>query len=377
MSGKELKTLLVIGASGVVGAGAIEHFAGLANWTVIGASRRRPALPKKLAFEHLALDLTDSGACGAAASRLAGVTHVIYAALLEKPGLIAGWYERDLMQANLAMMRNLMEPLLKAASHLRHISIMQGTKAYGVHVHPVKIPLRESAPRDQHENFYWLQEDYIRDMQKSAGFRLTIWRPQIICGGATGVAMNLIPVLGAYAAVCRELNLPFRCPSVHGNILELVDTNLIARALEWAAEAPAADGEIFNITNGDVVVWPNVWAAIAEAVGLAHADGEPLSLAKFLVEHAGVWERVVEKFGLEPNSMHQLLGESHHYADLMLGSAARETPPSILVSTVKLRQAGFNECVDSEVMLRTWLQRLAERKILPPAASPAPNESLN
>jgi len=37
----------------------------------------------------------------------------------------------------------------------------------------------------------------------------------------------------------------------------------------------------------------------------------------------------------------------------------------ILVSTVKLRQAGFAACYDSEDTLRHWLQVMAERRLLP------------
>jgi nucleoside-diphosphate-sugar epimerase len=258
-----------------------------------------------------------------------------------------------------------MDPLLERARGLRHVSVLQGTKAYGAHVHPIKVPAREAAPRDAHDNFYWLQEDYIRGAQAGAGWSFTIWRPQIVFGGAVGVAMNLIPILGAYAAICRELGQPFRCPGVHDNLIEAVDTDLIARALAWAAEAPATRNETFNITNGDVMAWPNVWPAIAEAVGLEPAFGEPLSLARFLPAHAQTWDRVVEKHNLRRVPMADLLGESHHYADLLFSYGAEQPLPSILVSTIKLRQAGFGDCIDTEVMFKTWLGRLVERGILP------------
>ena len=38
---------------------------------------------------------------------------------------------------------------------------------------------------------------------------------------------------------------------------------------------------------------------------------------------------------------------------------------AVLVSTTKLRQAGFGDCVDTEVMFKTWLGRLAERGVIP------------
>jgi nucleoside-diphosphate-sugar epimerase len=359
--------VLVAGASGVIGRSAVDHFAGLPGWRVLGLSRRRPDLPQERAFEHLAVDLTDPAACRAAAGALREVTHVVYAALFEKPqGLVAGWLAEDQMQTNLAMMRNLMDPLFEAAGGLRHVSVLQGTKAYGAHVHRIAVPAREDAPRDRHDNFYWLQEDYIRRARLGADWRFTIWRPQIVFGGAVGVAMNLIPVLGAYAAICRELDLPFHCPGVHEPIMEAVDADLIARALAWAADSPAAADETFNITNGDVFVWANVWPAIARAVGLAPAPPAAISLSAFLREHAGVWRRIVERRGLRAPPIEAFVGLSDQYADLLFFHGAAEPPPSILVSTIKLRQAGFADCVDTEVMFAAWLDRLAQRRLLPP-----------
>jgi len=361
-----MSTVLIAGASGVIGAAAVEHFAALPGWRVIGLSRRRPDVAPGTVFEHLAVDLNDADACRAAAVGFGDLTHVVYAALFEKPGLMPGWYEQDQMRTNLAMMKNLMDPLLREAGDLRHVSVLQGTKAYGAHVHPIAIPARENRPRDQHDNFYWLQEDFIRAAQAGQGWTLTIWRPQVVFGAALGVAMNLIPVIGAYAAICRELRLPFNCPAGHENVFEAVDADLIARAFAWAAEAPAARGETFNITNGDVMVWRNVWPAVAAALGLEPAYGEPVSLSRFLPAHAEAWDRIVEKHNLRRVPMAALVGESHHYADLIFAWGASVLPGAMLVSTTKLRQAGFGDCMDTEVMFAKWFGRLADRGILPP-----------
>jgi nucleoside-diphosphate-sugar epimerase len=357
-------TVLIVGASGVIGAAAVEHFAALPGWRVLGVSRRAPN-PAPAAYEHIALDLTDAAACRAASERFGAVTHVIYAALFEKPGLVPGWFEQDQMQTNLAMMRNLMDPLLARAEGLRHVSVLQGTKAYGAHVHRLAVPAREDAPRDPHENFYWLQEDYIRGRQAGAEWSFTIWRPQVVFGGAVGVAMNLIPILGAYAAICRELGLPFYCPGEHGHVIEAVDADLIARALAWAAESAPARNETFNITNGDVFVWENVWPTIAGALELEPAFGQPVRLSEFLPAHTEVWDRIVAKHGLKPIAMADLVGQSHHYADFLFAWGAQGPLAPALVSTIKLRQAGFGDCIDTEVMFRKWLVRLAERRVIP------------
>src|SRR5215470_15240308 len=59
----------------------------------------------------IAVDLTDPARCADVFGHMPEVTHVIYAALYEKPGLVQGWFEQDQMQTNLAMLDNVMTPL--------------------------------------------------------------------------------------------------------------------------------------------------------------------------------------------------------------------------------------------------------------------------
>src|SRR5229473_719589 len=72
---------------------------------------------------------------------------------------------------NDAMLRNLFEPLSQAAKNLRHVTLLQGTKAYGAHVRALSVPARED--RDElksQPNFYWNQEDYLRAKQQGAAW---------------------------------------------------------------------------------------------------------------------------------------------------------------------------------------------------------------
>src|SRR3569832_2429166 len=98
-----------------------------------------------------------------------------------------------------------MDPLVAAAPGLEHVSVLQGTTAYGAHVHALAVPARESQSRGPHENFYWLKKNYIRALQAGAACTFTIWRPQVKNNQATSKTKNLIPILGLYAAICREL----------------------------------------------------------------------------------------------------------------------------------------------------------------------------
>ena len=153
--------VLVAGASGVVGYSAVKHFAAVPGCEVVGLSRRLPIDLDGAGTTLVSVDLNDADAARAVVSEHRDVTHLVYAALFEKPGLVAGWRERDQMETNLRMFANLLDPLVAEADGLRHVTLLQGTKAYGGHVATVPIPSRERTPRHAHENFYFLQEDHL------------------------------------------------------------------------------------------------------------------------------------------------------------------------------------------------------------------------
>lgn len=358
------KTVLILGASGVVGAAALEQFLE-EGANVISVSRRKPEIRSEKPWRHVSIDLRDEAASRAAFSRMPEVTHVVYTALYEKPGLIEGWCDRDQMETNLRMLRNVMEPLLANAAGLRHVTTLQGTKAYGIHLHPMPIPARESAPRDDHANFYWLQEDYIRARAAEAGFAFTILRPQLIIGAPYGVAMNLAPVIGAYAAICREEGEAFSFPGGPSYVWEAVDARLVAEVIAWAGETPAADGQHFNVTNGDVFEWRNLWPAMARTLGVETGPDRPRSVARFMEDKAALWDKIVARHGLRPVTLAELVGESHHYADFCMAHGADQPPPPAFVSTIKLRQAGFSTVMDTEETFTYWLSDLIDRGLLP------------
>ena len=358
-------TVLIAGASGLVGSAAAIAFMD-AGWDVIALSRRQPELLEGRSYRHLALDLQDPAACKAAAGKLSNVTHVVYTAVYELPGLIAGWSDPQQIETNGQMIRNLMEPLSAAAS-LQHVTLLQGTKAYGAMVAPMRIPAREDQPRVVHPNFYWLQEDYLREKSAAAGFTFTILRPQLIVGPNHGVVMNLPPVIGIYAAIRRAEGQPFGFPGGADWVWEAVDTRLVANACVWAAEAPAAAGETFNLTNGEVFSWRDMWPAMAATLGMQTGPDAPVSLAEYLPAKEPVWRQIVKQHGLRDIAMADLLGESHYYADMCFSYGQTEPPAPTYVSTSKIKQAGFTEPCNTEESFCFWLQDLMARKILPPA----------
>jgi len=360
------KTVLVAGATGLVGHACLKHFAAEPGCAVIAVSRRRP--DDTFGARWYPLDLADAQACAALAPQLAGVTHLVYAALYERPGLVAGWREEEQIRLNEAMLRNLFEPLERVASGLRHVALLQGTKAYGVHVRPLAVPARENRS-EMHEqpNFYWNQERFLRERQRGKAWHWSILRPVLIVGCSVGSAMNVIPALGVYAALMRRSGkTALDYPGGVGRVAQAVDADLLARAIAWSGEHEKAANEIFNVTNGDVFVWPNVWPAIADALGFAPGAHVPLSLDQEIRPREADWADIRAQHGLVSGTLRDFVGLSFEYADYTMGYGRNTPGPPALVSTIKLMQAGFTEVIDTEAMFRKAFAEMQARKLLPP-----------
>ena len=287
--------VLVAGALGIVGRATMAH-AITAGKDVIGLSRRAP--PAGTPGRFVSVDLTNPAECAAKLGSLAGISHIVYAALFEKPDLGAGWLEADQIATNLAMLRNLLDAVEPANPSLKHVTVLQGAKAYGVHLGQIPIPARESAPRHIHPNFYWAQEDLIRERQARAGWAWTIFRPQVVLGFAPGSAMNMLAAIGAYAAISRALGLP-----------------------------------------------------------------HPMPLATVMPGKAQVWDALVRQHGLAANTLEGLVGSSWQFADFAF---SRTHSTASLLSTIKIRQAGFADCIDTEESLGWELAELQRQRVLPP-----------
>ncbi len=348
--------VLVLGATGLVGSAAVRAWAD-AGAEVTGVSRRPTKID--LPCRWIELDLTDADACSGALADQA-FSHVVYSALFEEPELISGWRSTRQIETNAAMFENVLNVLPDHA----HVTLLQGTKAYGAHVEVMSLPGRESSPRHPHDNFYWRQEDYLRATRDR--FAWTILRPQVVCGSAVGSPMNTLLAIALYASVEKTMGRPLRSVGSGGFVTELIDARLLARVIVWAGQSAAADRETFNVTNGDVVHWPSFWPAFAELVGAEYADEalEPNSLAQWAQnpEVERVWQALVAEHDLLPGTLAERAGSSFDFADAVLGCAGGATT---LLSTIKLRRAGFGECIDSLAMCEELLAEMADSRLIP------------
>ena len=190
----------------------------------------------------------------------------------------------------------------------------------------------------------------------------------MIYGDAGGNNMNPIPAIAAYAAMLKEAGEPLYFPGKEGlqGLREAVDADLVASALSWAATSQAAWGNTYNLTNGDVFVWPHVWGAIADVFGMEPGDDRPISLVEELPKMQQQWAALVEKYNLRsPKDIVEFAGyNSIVYADMVLSGGSRGPVPA-LNSTIAARLDGFHDCIDTEDMFRKWFSRLREDRWVP------------
>ncbi len=289
---------------------------------------------------------------------LTGISHVVYAALFEKPALVEGWRDAEQIETNTRMLRNLLDHL----EPMVHFTLLQGTKAYGAHLGPMKLPGKEGDPRHRGANFYWEQEDLLRARAAAAAWTFSILRPQIVCGQAIGSPMNVVNALGVFAALRREQGLPLAFPGGGGFVTEATDARLLARAILWAGTEPRCADETLNVTNGDVIEWRALWPEIADHFDMPVGEDEPQQLARTMPPLAGAWDELVRAHGLAPYPMDTLVGLSWQFADAVLGIGGGQ---STLLSTIKVRELGFGECIDSARMFREHLAKLQAARVLP------------
>ena len=202
---------------------------------------------------------------------------------------------------NVAMLRNVLDAAEASCPDLAHVHLVEGGKWYGQHLGAYPTPAKEDDERHIPPNFYYDQEDLLRSRQAGKRWSWSASRPNVICDFAPGRARNIISIVGAYAAICRELGVRLDFPGhpdQFRSLTEVTDAGLLARGLAFMATAPACRNQAFNITNGDVFRWQRLWPRIAEAFEMAPGVVRTITLADWMRDKDTVWQRIVEKHGL-------------------------------------------------------------------------------
>ena len=174
-------------------------------------------------------------------------------------------------------------------------------------------------------------------------------------------------MVGVFAAISRELGIALRFPGAVGHLKDACDARLLAKAVHWAGQAPAAANEIFNISNGDCFLFEQVFPRISEVFSMPCGAPHPMSLARVMGDKSTVWGDIVRKHQLRPYRLRDLV---HHGNTPTSRSAIGRRRFKSLLSTIKARKAGFHECVDSEEMFVTQLHGLQNDAFCPADRNP-------
>lgn len=349
----DAKVALVVGAQGVIGRNLIEHLATLDDWQVIGLSRRGGEPAGRVS--HLALDLLDAAGTRRALAPLTQVTHVFYAAYQDRPS----WAE--LVPPNLAMLVNVVDAIEPVAKGLRHVSLMQGYKVYGGHLGPFKTPARETDAAFMPPEFMHDQQRFLEQRQQGRPWSWSAIRPAVVGGFALGNPMNLVLAIAVYASMSRELGLPLRFPGKPGaydRLLEMTDAGLLARATVWAATAPQCANQAFNITNGDLFRWNDMWPAVARYFAIDVAPPLPLSLDTVMADKEPVWRAMIERHGLAPHAFADV--SSWRFADFVFS-----WDYDMFGDGSKARRFGFHEHIETQAMFTRLFDDFRRRRIIP------------
>jgi nucleoside-diphosphate-sugar epimerase len=304
---------------------------------------------------HVSVDLLDADDTRDKLGGLPEVTHVFYAAYQERPT----WAE--LVPPNLAMLVNVVDAVEPVARGLRHVSLMQGYKVYGAHLGPFKTPAREDDPPHMPPEFNVDQQNFLTARQQGKAWTWSAIRPSVVCGYSLGTPMNLVNVIAVYATISKHLGLPLRFPGKPGAynaLLEMTDAGLLAEATVWAATDERAANQAFNVNNGDLFRWSEMWPKIADYFGLEVAPPLPMSLTEVMADKAPLWKQLVADRDLAATSFEEV--SSWQFGDAVFG-----WDYDLIADGSKARRHGFHEYVETADMFRRNFDELRARRIIP------------
>jgi nucleoside-diphosphate-sugar epimerase len=346
------KIAVVAGASGFIGRRIADRLID-AGWSVTGLARKPPEETGRMRWA--AVDLANLDDCRRALRGTDGVTHIFYAARYDHP--VEGQPED--VATNTVMLENLVNVLDTGA--LEHVHAVHGTKYYGHQLHPVPVPLTEDTPRAQGTNYYFTQEDFLRKRTATSKWTYSTSRPHAFLDEAVDHSRSIGLVLSVYAAIQRELGLPFDypgSPAGYDTLTQFTDLRLLARAIHWMANVPRAANQSFNVVNGDTPRWSELWPRFAAWLDVDPGTPRKVALPDYMADKGPVWDRIVEKHGLRRTKLHELVLWSY-------GNYQLRPEWDVVSSMAKARALGFEDRLDSGDVIVKQFEHYRAQNIIP------------
>lgn len=342
---------VIAGGRGVIGRALAEHLAARDGWEVVSVSRRSGSDSGHIL--HVGMDLLDPRSTRDGFAAIGEPTHLFFAAYQDRTDAT------ELANLHVAMLENFVRAGAASPS-LQRVVLYEGAKYYGVHLGKFKTPAVESDPRHLPPNFYYAMEDWLRAEAEGKSWSPLVLRPDVVCGPVIGNGFNVVMLIAVYAAICRALGVPLRfpgSPDAYTALVQVTDAAHLARASEWAVLS-APPGEAYNITNGDLFRWEQVWPLFADFFEMPVGDLQTIPIAETMKDKALVWERIVREHKLAPTPYEGIA--LWHAGDFVLRCGY-----DVVSSMTKIRRAGFCDVVDSHEMFLRMLTDFRQRRLIP------------
>ncbi|KNG89802.1 NAD dependent epimerase/dehydratase family protein [Aspergillus nomiae NRRL 13137] len=274
-----MPTAIVTGATGITGSAIVHHLLKDPSYEKIYSfSRSNPGVEHQK-IQHVSLDLQSS------AQDMANSLHGISADYIFFCAYLAKEDPDELSRVNSTLLANFLKALAisGADKRLKRFILTCGFKHYGVHLGQGKQPFLEDDPLLEDDGnaswpsiFYYEQQRIVAQAAAQGQWEWVITLPEDVLGYARGNFMNEATSIGLYCAVSKALpgsELPY--PGSKANYFTFncwTSANLHARFCLWAASAPGAGNQIFNVMNGDTESFQNLWPRLARRFGCKVPD---------------------------------------------------------------------------------------------------------
>jgi hypothetical protein len=157
------------------------------------------------------------------------------------------------------------------------------------------------------------------------------------------------------------LGLQLRWPGKQGFydcLYNIIDTDLLADGMQWTATNPNVVNNAYNISNGDFFRWNQAWPRIASFFDMEVGPVQTLPLKEVMVDKEETWSEIIKIYGLQNHALAELT--NWDYLDMALGNSYDQ-----MSSITKIRQAGWNNSLDTENTIVNQIQKLRDIKIIP------------
>ena len=291
-------TALIAGATGAVARRLVQHLLAQ-GWNVVGLCRIPPANPDGARYSR--------STCSMASDAQGAGTGAGYHARLLRARARHGEGGVESVEENVAMLRTSSRrprrrrpPAARASGRGRQV-VRHALGAF-------PTPAREDDPRHMPPNFYYDQEDLLRARQKGKRWTWSASRPNVVSDFAPERARNLVADdrrLGGDLPRARHgARFPWHGRQPTGALTEITDAEAAGPrpCASWRRRR-ACGNEAFNVTNGDVIRWEQMWPRVAERFyGMKTGCVRPLKLAQWMHDKGTVWDRIVARHRLAPRT---------------------------------------------------------------------------